>query len=431
MEIAERGNALVVRYCRPEGGPRREFGLRLRYLNGTTVSFTLLAERKKSGAWGVFKAVIDLEETEMPEEAAADFALLRWHVFPRKERGRVLPPIAALWDAGDLVVAACLPPERGGKPAPLAVQERWFSPAWEEDSPDPERLLCWWPDPAAWKIARQVAEAFKIAPARAVDVAFFPFSQWRLRADVRTKTEEMRSLLQEAAREAGGDSEEDKELNRRILAKLVAEEYAAYVRRVRTQLACLKKRGVPARVVLGDVSLAERLFAERGLDPGDPASWAQAAATLPEMPDFVLEEHGGRGPLGAVAGPAKVRAAVSFHSHWPDSPCADMIAAGVFAGSRFLAGLMCWLNPLRSGDLAVTKGAVDALYEALLKRGVREIAAIDGVLPFEVCPDCGGLSFRMPDEWAKSVSVRREKVGRNDPCPCGSGLKYKKCCGAL
>jgi len=21
------------------------------------------------------------------------------------------------------------------------------------------------------------------------------------------------------------------------------------------------------------------------------------------------------------------------------------------------------------------------------------------------------------------------KVGRNDPCPCGSGKKYKKCCG--
>lgn len=23
-----------------------------------------------------------------------------------------------------------------------------------------------------------------------------------------------------------------------------------------------------------------------------------------------------------------------------------------------------------------------------------------------------------------------EKVGRNDPCPCGSGKKFKKCCGA-
>lgn len=25
--------------------------------------------------------------------------------------------------------------------------------------------------------------------------------------------------------------------------------------------------------------------------------------------------------------------------------------------------------------------------------------------------------------------LRVEKVGRNDPCPCGSGSKYKKCCG--
>ena len=25
--------------------------------------------------------------------------------------------------------------------------------------------------------------------------------------------------------------------------------------------------------------------------------------------------------------------------------------------------------------------------------------------------------------------VKEEKVGRNDPCPCGSGKKYKNCCG--
>ena len=30
----------------------------------------------------------------------------------------------------------------------------------------------------------------------------------------------------------------------------------------------------------------------------------------------------------------------------------------------------------------------------------------------------------------KSKTVRNEnKIGRNDPCPCGSGKKYKKCCG--
>ena len=36
------------------------------------------------------------------------------------------------------------------------------------------------------------------------------------------------------------------------------------------------------------------------------------------------------------------------------------------------------------------------------------------------------------EDKAESVTVRRknEKVGRNAPCPCGSGKKYKKCCGA-
>ncbi|HKO17577.1 MAG TPA: SEC-C metal-binding domain-containing protein, partial [Acidobacteriaceae bacterium] len=29
-----------------------------------------------------------------------------------------------------------------------------------------------------------------------------------------------------------------------------------------------------------------------------------------------------------------------------------------------------------------------------------------------------------------SPRVTGEKVGRNDPCPCGSGKKYKKCHGA-
>ncbi|WP_315329659.1 YchJ family metal-binding protein, partial [Treponema socranskii] len=31
----------------------------------------------------------------------------------------------------------------------------------------------------------------------------------------------------------------------------------------------------------------------------------------------------------------------------------------------------------------------------------------------------------------KTTTIRREgkKIGRNDPCPCGSGKKYKQCCG--
>ncbi|MCB9294310.1 MAG: DUF1186 domain-containing protein [Lewinellaceae bacterium] len=34
-----------------------------------------------------------------------------------------------------------------------------------------------------------------------------------------------------------------------------------------------------------------------------------------------------------------------------------------------------------------------------------------------------------PEYWEPTQPIRSTKVGRNDPCPCGSGKKYKKCCG--
>lgn len=34
-------------------------------------------------------------------------------------------------------------------------------------------------------------------------------------------------------------------------------------------------------------------------------------------------------------------------------------------------------------------------------------------------------------QYKKSKTIVKEKApGRNDPCPCGSGKKYKKCCGS-
>lgn len=35
------------------------------------------------------------------------------------------------------------------------------------------------------------------------------------------------------------------------------------------------------------------------------------------------------------------------------------------------------------------------------------------------CSECSPLKYRVQPP---------KKVGRNDPCPCGSGKKYKKCC---
>jgi len=48
----------------------------------------------------------------------------------------------------------------------------------------------------------------------------------------------------------------------------------------------------------------------------------------------------------------------------------------------------------------------------------------------------------LAEKWKENQAKEREagsparaggpdgaKIGRNDPCPCGSGRKYKKCCG--
>ncbi len=43
------------------------------------------------------------------------------------------------------------------------------------------------------------------------------------------------------------------------------------------------------------------------------------------------------------------------------------------------------------------------------------------------------LQAGVPDGTVKKAPVKKsaaQKVGRNDPCPCGSGKKYKKCCGS-
>ena len=64
----------------------------------------------------------------------------------------------------------------------------------------------------------------------------------------------------------------------------------------------------------------------------------------------------------------------------------------------------------------------------------------DNYSPFH--PDAAAMARRRAEEEAKYARLRREalatqqprlvlpKIGRNDPCPCGSGKKYKKCCGA-
>ena len=49
----------------------------------------------------------------------------------------------------------------------------------------------------------------------------------------------------------------------------------------------------------------------------------------------------------------------------------------------------------------------------------------------EPAPPPGGEEPGWTPAPPKPFTRKMEKVGRNDPCPCGSGLKYKQCHGKL
>jgi uncharacterized protein YecA (UPF0149 family) len=38
-------------------------------------------------------------------------------------------------------------------------------------------------------------------------------------------------------------------------------------------------------------------------------------------------------------------------------------------------------------------------------------------------------AWRLKRDSGRLSPIRHGKIGRNDPCPCGSGRKFKKCCG--
>jgi uncharacterized protein len=88
----------------------------------------------------------------------------------------------------------------------------------------------------------------------------------------------------------------------------------------------------------------------------------------------------------------------------------DLIAPMILLGTE-----RGWQALEESGD---NKAATKAAYEA--------IPAAVAALSEHFRP------MREQADRERLAPIRRDapKVGRNDPCPCGSGKKYKKCCGA-
>lgn len=114
----------------------------------------------------------------------------------------------------------------------------------------------------------------------------------------------------------------------------------------------------------------------------------------------------------------------------PKCPCADALLDIVYVDEVARKGKSLgavWVNYRKklwkpedlpaSQELGALSSCVEReipdLYAALQKRHARLR---------EIYASCRNKMY--PPE----KPAQREKVGRNDPCPCGSGLKFKKCC---
>ena len=75
------------------------------------------------------------------------------------------------------------------------------------------------------------------------------------------------------------------------------------------------------------------------------------------------------------------------------------------------------------------RGSIEAY--RILKRFVKESPAklkVWGDIAFEECKTF--LATELSEDEQFGFNIVRSKIGRNEPCPCGSGKKYKRCCSA-
>ncbi len=90
---------------------------------------------------------------------------------------------------------------------------------------------------------------------------------------------------------------------------------------------------------------------------------------------------------------------------------------------------------LDSVKLEVTKTltAVQVNSESELTEAATEAAPAVENVKYQHAGYDEALAADAPEEKAKERPFVREmgKIGRNDPCPCGSGKKYKQCHGKL
>ena len=190
----------------------------------------------------------------------------------------------------------------------------------------------------------------------------------------------------------------------------------------------------------GHIQTAVALFdAWDQLDPELPAEQLGSKARLllcgrqPEAAKIAAQARLEREPEN----PEALEAAADIFQACGDLEAAERYARSYVAVARQrgdAGDLRCALYTL--ADVLLDRGDLDAATalddeaDALLLDDEEVADDYDILVDGEHdphCPFCGTPEHSQP---ARLPVVRAEpKIGRNQPCPCGSGTKYKKCCG--
>ena len=147
----------------------------------------------------------------------------------------------------------------------------------------------------------------------------------------------------------------------------------------------------------------------------------------------------------------------SFRDFWEDYSSAEkkIYQAILSDPSVKMSGTIAEQAEKSGVDKVLFMGFIDGINDSLKKKN-EDLEEMTEESRFELDIDFEKLYFNMLDakadylytlpEWddilteekreeiakayrrSKTV-VKEPKIGRNDPCPCGSGKKYKKCCG--
>ena len=101
----------------------------------------------------------------------------------------------------------------------------------------------------------------------------------------------------------------------------------------------------------------------------------------------------------------------------------------------FLRGINLW-EPLAALDAKVLEEKLQSICLFATETGWEQLNKMDDTQieqeQNKIEPCVRVLFHHFLDQREQSyqpVTRSSPKVGRNDPCPCGSGKKYKKCCG--